>query len=249
MAFNWTCSYCGNYTTIVDENLSVEWAALNANSSHGEGMALRVSSISCPNPECKRLTVAVILGQREWRSQISSWVILPNRQLLHTRLLPESSAIPLPDYVPAEIAANYKEACRILDLSPKASAALFRRCLQGIVRDFWDIPEGKRGNLGAELNFIKDKVDGETWDIIQGIRTIGDIGAHMDKNVDFIIDIEPHEAELLKELTETLFKSWYFERERKRERLGKLGALTNRVRNEQKAAKAALKEKPLEDES
>ncbi len=249
MAFNWTCSYCGNDTTIVDAHFTNSWAHVNSNSENGDDIYVNALSIACPNPNCRKLAVTVVVGRRTYSHLKNENEMLPENIILQTRLLPESSAIPLPDYVPAEIASNYKEASRILDLSPKASAALFRRCLQGIVRDFWNIPEGNRGNLGAELNFIKDEVDAETWQIIQGIRTIGDIGAHMEKNVDFIIDIEPHEAELLKELTETLFKSWYFERRRKQDRLAKLGATTERVRQEQKAAKAALKEKTADKES
>jgi hypothetical protein len=47
--------------------------------------------------------------------------------------------MPLPDYIPEQIKDDYYEACSILNLSPKASATLARRCLQGMIRDFWGI--------------------------------------------------------------------------------------------------------------
>jgi Domain of unknown function (DUF4145) len=47
-------------------------------------------------------------------------------------LLPPSSAKPQPDCIPQPIRDDYYEACSIRDLSPKASATIIRRCLQGI---------------------------------------------------------------------------------------------------------------------
>jgi Domain of unknown function (DUF4145) len=58
----------------------------------------------------------------------------------HWRLLPASFAKPLPDYIPEPLRRDYEEACAIRDLSPKASATLIRRCIQGIIRDFCGIP-------------------------------------------------------------------------------------------------------------
>lgn len=39
----------------------------------------------------------------------------------------------MPPEVPAEIAAGYIEACNVLPISAKASAALARRCLQNML--------------------------------------------------------------------------------------------------------------------
>lgn len=41
---------------------------------------------------------------------------------------------PVPQEVPLEIADDYTEACNVLAISAKASAALSRRCLQNILR-------------------------------------------------------------------------------------------------------------------
>ncbi|MBL1430626.1 MAG: DUF4145 domain-containing protein [Robiginitomaculum sp.] len=155
------------------------------------------------------------------------------------QLLPHSLAKPQPDYIPEAIREDYQEACAILKLSPKASATLSRRCLQGMVRDFWNIPKGRRGNLGAELNFIKDEIDSDTFDSITVIRETGDIGAHMEKDVNFVVDVEPDEAELLIELIEMLFANWYIAKQKRIDRNKKVREQSAKKLAEKKQAKSA----------
>jgi hypothetical protein len=157
-------------------------------------------------------------------------------------LLPRSRAKPQPDYIPEPIRTDYEEACLILNDSPKASATMSRRCLQGIVRDFWQIPENKRGNLGAELSAIKDKVASSTWDAITTIREVGDIGAHMEKDVNFIVDVEPEEATLLLELIEILFQDWYVDRQNRLDRDAAVKALASKKRVEKQEMKKLSRE-------
>jgi hypothetical protein len=131
-------------------------------------------------------------------------------------LIPPSSAKPFPNYIPKAILADYEEACLIRELSPKASATLARRCLQGIIRDFWEV---KPSRLYDEIDAIKDKVDPLTWDAIDAVRKVGNIGAHMEKDINLIVDVETNEAELLINLIETLLKDWYITKEERRTRL------------------------------
>lgn len=152
-------------------------------------------------------------------------------------LLPRSRAKPQPDYIPEQIRQDYLEACLISADSPKASAALSRRCLQGIIRDFWELPDNKRGNLGAEINFIKEKLDVDTWEAIDTIRKVGDIGAHMEKDVNVIVDVNPEEAELLIELIETLLEDWYITRHKRQQRNAKTKELGERKLKERREAK------------
>src|SRR5690625_1985363 len=53
--------------------------------------------------------------------------------------IPSSLAKQFPDYVPESIRNDYEESYKIVDLSPKASATLSRRCLQGMIRDYWEV--------------------------------------------------------------------------------------------------------------
>lgn len=130
-------------------------------------------------------------------------------------LLPNSFAKVFPNYIPKPLIVDYEEACSIVEMSPKASATLSRRCLQGIIRDFWGI---KKGRLVDEINALEEKIDPITWQSIDAVRKIGNIGAHMEKDINILIDVDPNEAKLLIQLIELLFEEWYihkFEREKK----------------------------------
>ena len=115
----------------------------------------------------------------------------------------------LPLYIPEAIRSDYEEAVSIVDLSPKASATLARRCLQGMIHDFWKI---KEKNLNAEITALKGKVSSSQWKAIDGLRKIGNIGAHMEKDVQLIIDVDPGEAKKLIKLIELLIEKWYISR-------------------------------------
>jgi hypothetical protein len=149
---------------------------------------------------------------------------------------------PVPDFVPEEIRKNYEEACLIQNDSPKASAAMSRRCLQGIVRDFWDIPANKRGNLGAEINYILEEIDEDTFESIKAVREVGDIGAHMEKSVDTIVDVEPEETGLLIELIETLISDWYVAKNKRANRNKALQATVAAKRAAKKLSKENTKD-------
>lgn len=78
-----------------------------------------------------------------------------------------------------------------------------------MIRDFWEI---KKGRLNDEIQAIKDKVDPLTWKAIDAVRSIGNIGAHMEQDVNLIIEVEPEEADQLITLIETLLHDWYIVR-------------------------------------
>lgn len=128
---------------------------------------------------------------------------------LHVDILPQTTAIKFPDYVPLAIRQDYEEAYAILNLSPKASATLSRRCLQGIIRDFWGISKSR---LVDEIDALKDKIHPSQWKVIDGVRRIGNIGAHMEKDINLIVDIDTDEAHKLVKLIELLINDWYIRR-------------------------------------
>lgn len=125
-------------------------------------------------------------------------------------ILPLSNAKQFPDYIPKNILNDYEEAYAILHLSPKASATLSRRCLQGMIHDFWDI---HGNNLYQEISSLKDKIPGDLWRSIDALRQLGNIGTHMEQDTNLIVDIEPAEAESLLKLIEHLLQEWYINRE------------------------------------
>jgi Domain of unknown function (DUF4145) len=140
-----------------------------------------------------------------------------------------------PDYVPPPILADYREACLIRDLSPKASATLSRRCLQGMIRDFWGV---KKARLVDEIEAIKDKVAPATWSAIDAIRKIGNIGAHMEKDINLVIDVELEEAALLIGLIEMLIHDWYIVKHEREQHMAKIIAAAG-TKDQAKAGSAA----------
>ncbi len=143
-------------------------------------------------------------------------------QVNEWQLIPAADMKVLPSYVPDAIVSDYREACLIATLSPKASATLARRCLQGMIRDFWGV---RPGRLVDEIEAIKEKVDGDAWAAIESVRKIGNIGAHMEADINVIVDVEPEEARLLISLVETLVDEWYVARQDRKTRFGKLADL------------------------
>jgi hypothetical protein len=211
--FNWTCPYCNRDATITASNFSSSTFYFNDGNKDGL-LALISSSITCPNDDCKEYTISSLL-YKATKDRIGNNQVTETR-LMDWRMKPNSSAKPFPDYIPNVIISDYNEACLIRDLSPKASATLSRRCLQGIIRDYFSVVEKR---LIDEINAIKDKMDPLTWGAIDAVRKIGNIGAHMEKDIDLIIDVEPEEAQLLIGLIEILLKDLYITRHERQKHL------------------------------
>ena len=236
--FPWTCPYCARPVTIREQDCVIDLRNVYYDEDrtvHG-AIGLIINAIACPNPDCRQLFLKVALHSTKGDriEELQSW-----------QLMPESNAKPQPDYIPAAIVENYFEACRIKDLSPKASATLSRRCLQGMIRDFWKVT-GKR-NLWAEIEAIKDEGDASTWKAIDAVRQVGKIGAHMEQDVNLIIDVEPQEAQALIGLIEMLFKDWYVARYEKEQRTAAVIALGAEKQEQMERGKEKPSESPADE--
>lgn len=95
-------------------------------------------------------------------------------------------------------------------------------------------------NLKQEIDAIEDKVDPTTWKAIDTVRTVGNIGAHMERDIDLIIDVEPNEAKLLISLIETLLRDWYVERHEREQRMSQIAALAEKKEQQRKAPAAGV---------
>ena len=145
---------------------------------------------------------------------------------------PPVSARSLPDYIPVAIRQDYLEAVKIVGLSPKASATLARRCLQGMIHDFWDI---KEKNLNAEITALKTHIPRMQWEAIDAVRKIGNIGAHMEKDVELMVDVDPGEAEKLLKVIELLFKNWYIAEHENQQLYAEIAQIAEDKENERKS--------------
>ena len=236
--FNWKCTYCDHaqVATYLTYRRSF-FDILSERSCHGQ-LGVEIRTIVCSNQKCKEITLFFDIRPAEFRSSSLRPDYYPVGDPIHSwQLLPESTAKPQPEYIPASIADNYKQACRIKDLSPNASAAMSRRCLQGIIRDFWGV-NGKR-SLWAEIQAIKDRVAPTTWKAIDTVREVGNIGAHMKQDVDLLLDVEPDEAQALIGLIEMLFEDWYVDRHEREERSAAVIALGQKKKTQMDATKTA----------
>lgn len=156
--------------------------------------AVVLTLTKCPN--CQK--VAVSLHSR-----------YPSVERIAPYSYPPANAIELPDYIPPAVCQDYLEALSIIDLSPKASATLARRCLQGMIHDFWNVQEK---NLNAEISALKEKVSPAQWQAMDALRKVGNIGAHMENDINVIVDVAPGEAASLLRLIELLIEKWYIAR-------------------------------------
>ena len=115
-----------------------------------------------------------------------------------------------------------------------------------MIRDFAGI---SKATLDQEIRELRIRVDdgrapkgvtSESVDAIDHVRTIGNIGAHMEKDVNLVVEIEPGEAQALIELVEMLFDEWYVERQARMVRLANIASMSA----EKKIARATGKPVP-----
>lgn len=195
---SFTCPYCNKTMSLHNETYAERYCSFHSSNGKSgnsyEESAVSVIFMKCPS--CKGYSICT-LGIGESVKGHSS------------RLMPSSLARQFPDYIPGCIRTDYEEAYAISDLSPKASATLSRRCLQGMIRDFWGISKSR---LIDEIDALQSKIPAAQWRVIDGVRRIGNIGAHMEKDINSIVDIEPDEAQKLLKLIEHLLEQWYINR-------------------------------------
>jgi hypothetical protein len=226
---NWVCPYCRHAQVVTEDRHDWDLTSISVKECAVGDLAYGVESTVCANAECKKLSLEFFLVSRgRWKPGGGFEI---NGVIQKWRLLPSSFAQPQPDYIPESLQRDYEEACAIRDLSAKASATITRRCIQGIIRDFCGISKKR---LVDEINELRDRVDAgnapagvqaDTVDAIDHVRAIGNIGAHMEADINVIVDVDPDEAQKLIELVELLFDEWYVARERRRQRLAELGVI------------------------
>jgi hypothetical protein len=104
---------------------------------------------------------------------------------------------------------DYREAAEVLPISPKASAALSRRCLQSVLRDKGGVtPTDLYGEIEQVLaigmpTYVADR--------LHDLRGFGNFAAHptMARATGDIIDVEPGEAEWMLDVLDSVFDHFY----------------------------------------
>jgi hypothetical protein len=125
---------------------------------------------------------------------------------------------PPPPKVPGDIANDYLGAAAVLADSPKASAALSRRCLQHF---FHKVVGVKKADLAREIDEVMASgvLPSNIADELDKIRIVGNFAAHLNKATatGIILDVEPGEAEWNLEVLQDLFDFYYVRLERSKQ--------------------------------
>jgi hypothetical protein len=238
---NWTCPFCSRPQTITDGQSTVRNVYLNLKEHKYGIVGVQLMAEACANPACQEVSLRAYFATGD-----DSWEDYRAKNIIDSYTLrPRTSEKPQPDFIPAAIRSDYSEACQIRDLSPKASATMARRCLQGMIRNFCGI---SKPTLFKEIEALREALDAgtaaagvthESIDAIDAVRNVGNIGAHMEKDVDLIVPIDTGEAQMLIELIEMLFDEWYVEREKRAKRLADIKALSAQKADDLEKAKEA----------
>ena len=245
-AQEWTCPHCDRSQIATSENrdTNTNYLALGLKEKIGS----RVFAQRCLNPACGMVTADVWIGR--WISPGGNGISRPDftaPPLFWRRVVPEGAAKPMPEFVPKAIRDDYAEACLIRDLSPKASATLARRCLQGMIRDFAKVSV-KSKRLVNEIEALEEAVENGTAprgvsidsiEALTAVRKVGNIGAHMEADIDVIVDVDPGEAQILINLIESLIADWYVERHKRSARFASAVALAADKKAQIESAKVA----------
>jgi hypothetical protein len=114
-----------------------------------------------------------------------------------------------PVVVPEDLREDFDEAVITLEGSPKASAALSRRCLQGLLRYQGYTQHDLAKAIEALL--ASNTLPASLARNVDAVRNIGNFAAHptKDKNSGAIVPVEPHEAEWNLDVLEGLFDYYY----------------------------------------
>jgi len=164
-----------------------------------------------------RQTLLISEGQDHWYVIYEScpdchkaiiWLEYGNKKIL---VNPKAiSRSPVSKEVDPKFANDYIESCLVLSDSPKASAALSRRCLQNILREKAKVTPA---DLSIEIDEVinSGKLPTHLSDALDAVRNIGNFGAHpiKSRSTGEVVDVEPGEAEWNLEILEGLF-DFYF---------------------------------------
>ena len=190
---------CPHCATSIHES----WATTNVLNSRNQDTAWRVEFMTCPQCSNEMLRNGKIQIKNN-RAAVFTW-----RQAFPVG----SNRGAVPNQVPTDVAADYSEASLVLSLSPKASAALSRRCLQSVLRDAGYPQKDLSKQIDAVLaeSDTRKALPSGVHIIVDTIRNFGNFSAHKitDQTSLQVIEVEPHEAEFCLDTLDALFDHYY----------------------------------------
>ena len=164
----------------------------------------------CPGSDCGNTIIKVGTFRYEYdqaglRSRSPAW----DSQQDYLVWPRTTQRVPLGDEVPEHIKDDYREACTVLPVSAKASAALSRRALESILNR-----QGyNKGKLFDKIKAARSKgnMPSDLQEALHTARRFGNLSAHppADDPIDRIVDVETGEAEWCLDILDRLITHYY----------------------------------------
>lgn len=216
---------CPDCAKAIHFQRSSRWAYPYAENEGGsKGLGFAITHGFCP--ACSRLIVLLEDGKYKKTDYGGDLTEVTSEDVLY----PKSSSRPVQPEVPEIYKDDFLEAVAVLNLSPKASAAISRRLLQCILREELKI---KKSSLAKEIDdFLKNKAT-PTYlaEAIDAVRSVGNFAAHPEKDLSTgeIVDVENGEAEWLLDVLDALFDFVFVQPMRLQERKKALNQKLSRI--------------------
>jgi Domain of unknown function (DUF4145) len=219
MPSGYMCPHCNQRSELVEGNVSTNtqtaslnlWGLEDRIANERKSFFIETRLYTCAH--CGRSSIFLIV-RTNYREPKGIYITSDNPTMIWRRHVETFQVFPpakplvreWPDTVPRIVNQDYTEAYLIKDISPRASATLARRCLQGMIRDKFKV---SLNTLNNEIQKVKKIVDRVTGDALDAIRQIGNIGAHPEEDINLVIEITKDDAALLLEFVERLIEDWY----------------------------------------
>jgi Domain of unknown function (DUF4145) len=159
-------------------------------------------------PSCERVILYAVCAERLTGAGAGNHTFNPRKILL---AYPRAASRPAPPAeVPLEFAQDYVEASLVIADSPKASAALTRRCLQHVLREKAKV---KPSDLAKEIDQVlaQNLLPSHLAEAVDAVRNIGNFAAHPIKSTASgeVVAVEPGEAEWNLDVLDGLFDFFF----------------------------------------
>ena len=161
----------------------------------------------CSNSDCKIPVIIFTVVDNEDRQ-------------LRKFVYPEHAHSDFVQSIPESLGGTYEKALALSVSDPKASARLANQCVQGMLRDVWNVTPG---SLHEEIEQIRDMLDEDVLTSLDSVYNSDNIGRCLMTGTDGAVDCE--EAELMLRLVELLGREWYLHRDRQRHKRAEIVAL------------------------
>ena len=194
---------CPHCTLEVHDNSSIEPAVVRRITVGQEFWASR--HMTCPSCD----EIVIWFGKGFLRNS-SERIHFYDGRLIHPR---SARRVPIGNDVPNHLRDDYSEACEVLPISAKASAALSRRILQDILKSHGYTGRDLVKQIEAVLNEsdTTKSLPTSLHETTDAVRNFGNFSTHpiTEQSTLQIVEVEPEEAEWCLEIIEQLFDHYY----------------------------------------